>query len=315
MLHFTNNTLHWHLKNIGRFKLLKPEQEIDFGKQVQDMISVQAAENTLARQLKREPTLAEWLQHCQLSQTEMQEILDRGKRAKQTMIEANLRLVVKIAKDYQNRGLELQDLIQEGSLGLQRGIEKFDFQKGYRLSTYCCHWIRQRICYAIATSSRTIKTSIYVTEKLNLIKKVRRQLSQQLGRLPTCSEIAEISGLNCEKVAFYLEAVRQPVSLNLNVEDCTELGDLIEDATWEREQEKIALALDLEILMGILLPQQQKVLSLKYGLESGKPLTSDEISKILNRSKQRVYQIEKQALERMRSYLSFKQNIKYQKHA
>ena len=126
MLHFVNDTLHWYLKNIGRFKLLKPEQEIDFGKQVQNMISVQVAKNTLARQLKREPTLAEWLQHCQISQREMQEILARGKRAEQTMIEANLRLVVKIAKDYQNRGLELQDLIQEGSLGLQRGIEKFD---------------------------------------------------------------------------------------------------------------------------------------------------------------------------------------------
>jgi len=222
------------------------------------------------------------------------------------MIQANLRLVVAVAKTHQNRGLSLPDLIQEGSLGLVRGIERFDPDKGFRLSTYCWHWIRQSITRAIAEKSRTIRLPIHVNEKLNKIKKAQRQLSQQLGRTPTLTEISTELKLSPKQVRECLERSRQPISLSLKVgnEQDTELGELLEnnDATPEEFVTQAGLASNLKDMIAQLKPQQQEVLRLRYGLFDGEPLTLAEIGNRLNLSRERVRQVENQALQKLRQH-------------
>lgn len=167
----TTDAVRTYLHEIGRVPLLTREQEITYGKQVQTMMQQLEAKNTLAEQLGREPSQQEWSDAVEMSQDELQTILKQGRRAKGKMIEANLRLVVSIAKKYQKRNMEFLDLIQEGTLGLERGVEKFDPMRGYKFSTYAYWWIRQAITRAIAQTSRTIRLPIHITEKLNKLKK------------------------------------------------------------------------------------------------------------------------------------------------
>jgi len=187
---FTADMVRTYLREIGRVPLLTREQEIIYGKQVQEMMSLLEAKEALAKQLHREPTTDEWATQVDTTTGELPETIKRGKRAKQKMIEANLRLVVAIAKKYQKRNMEFLDLIQEGTMGLERGVEKFDPTRGYKFSTYAYWWIRQAITRAIAQQARTIRLPIHITEKLNKIKKVQRELAQTLGRSPNANEIA-----------------------------------------------------------------------------------------------------------------------------
>lgn len=227
----TTDAVRTYLHEIGRVPLLTREQEITYGKQVQTMMQQLEAKNTLAEQLGREPSQQEWSDAVEMSQDELQTILKQGRRAKGKMIEANLRLVVSIAKKYQKRNMEFLDLIQEGTLGLERGVEKFDPMRGYKFSTYAYWWIRQAITRAIAQTSRTIRLPIHITEKLNKIKKVQRELVQKLGRNATPGEIAQALELDPAQIRDYLLASRHPVSLDLRVGDNqdTELQDLLED--------------------------------------------------------------------------------------
>ena len=292
-----------YLKEIGREPLLTQEQEIFYGMQVQAMMSLLAVKETLVQQIQREPTPQEWALQVTKSESELSEILQRGQRAKDKMIEANLRLVVTIAKKYQKRGLELMDLIQEGNLGLQRAVEKFDPTRGYRLSTYTHWWIRQAITRAIALKSRTIRLPSHVTEKLNKIKKAQRQLSQQIGRTPTLAEVATEVKLPASKVQQYLKWMQRPISLNLLVgeEQDSELSKLLEDSciTPEEYAMQSAVSGELEFLLTQLKPRHRQVLVMRFGLENGQPMSLAQISDRLHLSSERVRQIEQTALSKL----------------
>ena len=206
-----------YLLEIGRFPLLTHEQEIILGKRVQRMMSLLAEQEKLENKLGLKPTLKQWAKAVDLTADELNQVLRQGRQAKKKMIEANLRLVVSVAKKYQNRNIEFLDLIQEGSLGLERGVEKFTPSRGYRFSTYAYWWIRQAITRVIYQQSRTIRLPIHITEKLNKIKKTQRELSQKLARTATITEVAEELNLKPEVVRQCLKANRQPLSLDLLV--------------------------------------------------------------------------------------------------
>ena len=301
---FSADMVRTYLHEIGQVPLLTHEQEIVYGKQVQAMMALQEKKEELSAQLDHEPTLNEWAEFVQMSESQLKKTLRQGNWAKGKMVEANLRLVVSIAKKYQKRNMEFLDLIQEGSLGLERGVEKFDPMKGFKFSTYAYWWIRQAITRAIAQQGRAIRLPIHITEKLNKIKKVQRELSQKLGRNPNTSEIAQELDLEPAQIREYLSVARQPVSLDVRVGDNndTELSELLEDNgispdTYITQE---SLRQDLQNLLAQLTPQQQEVLSLRFGLRDGKELSLAKVGKILNLSRERVRQLEHQALAQLR---------------
>ena len=291
-----------YLQDIGRVNLLSQEEELTLARLVRErerLLRLQPPESG-----DPEEAQAAWAERAGLSSTQLRQALHRGKRARERMIQANLRLVVAVAKKYQRRGLELLDLVQEGSLGLERAVERFDPTRGFRFSTYAYWWIRQGITRALASQSRTIRLPVHITEKLNRLKRAQRQLCVRLGRLPTLAELAGELDLSEQAVRHILMQVPRPVSLEGRVgrEQDSELGDLLQDehATPEQVLTREQLHDDLESLLAELNGREAQVIRERFGLNDTTPRTLSEIGESMDLSRERVRQIESRALLKLR---------------
>ncbi len=298
----TTDLVRLYLQDIGRVHLLSQEEEVTLARLVQER------ERLLrCRPAGDESTAAHrqtWAERADLTTNQLRQALHQGKRARERMIQANLRLVVAVAKKYQHRGLELLDLVQEGSLGLERAVERFDPTRGFRFSTYAYWWIRQGITRALASQSRTIRLPVHITEKLNRLRRAQRQLTIRLRRLPTLAELAAELQLSEEAVRFTLLQVPRPISLESRVgkgQD-TELGDLLEDshATPEEVLTREQLHSDLEQLLADLNGREAEVIRQRFGLDGETPRTLHEIGAGMELSRERVRQIESRALLKLR---------------
>ncbi|WP_035985702.1 RNA polymerase sigma factor RpoD [Leptolyngbya sp. KIOST-1] len=308
--HYTEDSIRLYLQEIGRIRLLRAEEEIELARKIADLLKLERIFDELADALDRDPYDAEWAEAVSKDEGENYSLasfrhrLHIGRRAKDKMVQSNLRLVVSIAKKYMNRGLSFQDLIQEGSLGLIRAAEKFDHEKGYKFSTYATWWIRQAITRAIADQSRTIRLPVHLYETISRIKKTTKLLSQELGRKPTEEEIATRMEMTIEKLRFIAKSAQLPISLETPIgkEEDSRLGDFIESdgETPEDQVSKSLLREDLESVLGTLSPRERDVLRLRYGLDDGRMKTLEEIGQIFNVTRERIRQIEAKALRKLR---------------
>jgi len=302
--HYTEDSIRLYLQEIGRIRLLRADEEIELARKIADLLELERIRESLQEQLDRIPQDAEWANAVNMTLPAFRHRLHLGRRAKDKMVQSNLRLVVSIAKKYMNRGLSFQDLIQEGSLGLIRAAEKFDHEKGYKFSTYATWWIRQAITRAIADQSRTIRLPVHLYETISRIKKTTKLLSQEMGRKPTEEEIATRMEMTIEKLRFIAKSAQLPISLETPIgkEEDSRLGDFIE-SDGEMPEDQVAKNLlreDLENVLDTLSPRERDVLRLRYGLDDGRMKTLEEIGQIFNVTRERIRQIEAKALRKLR---------------
>ena len=285
-----------YLKEIGKVDLLTPEQEIVLAQKM-------GAGNTAKEQM--EELEKEGGEVPDEVRKELNQLIKEGERAKQSLAEANLRLVVSIAKRYVGRGMLFLDLIQEGNLGLIKAVEKFDYTKGYKFSTYATWWIRQAITRAIADQARTIRIPVHMVETINKVIRVNRQLLQELGHDPTPEETAAEMNMPVEKVREIMKIAQEPVSLETPIgeEEDSHLGDFIPDEDASEPSEAASFTLLKEQLVDVLstlTPREEKVLKLRFGIEDGRTRTLEEVGKEFNVTRERIRQIEAKALRKLR---------------
>ena len=301
---YTEDSIRVYLQEIGRIRLLRPDEEIELARKIADLLQLEELAAQFESDHGHYPDTKEWAALVDMPLIKFRRRLMLGRRAKEKMVQSNLRLVVSIAKKYMNRGLSFQDLIQEGSLGLIRAAEKFDHEKGYKFSTYASWWIRQAITRAIADQSRTIRLPVHLYETISRIKKTTKTLSQEFGRKPTEEEIAESMEMTIEKLRFIAKSAQLPISLETPIgkEEDSRLGDFIEADIENPEQDvaKNLLREDLEGVLATLSPRERDVLRLRYGLDDGRMKTLEEIGQIFDVTRERIRQIEAKALRKLR---------------
>jgi RNA polymerase primary sigma factor len=286
------DSVHTYLKSIGRTSLLTAEQEVNLAKRIEAGLFAEhklATEADLGAALRRD----------------LEEVAEDGRRAKAHMLEANLRLVVSVAKKYSDRGLSLLDVVQEGNLGLIRAVEKFDYTKGYKFSTYAMWWIRQAIQRGFADSARTIRLPVHVLEMLSKLSRVERDMHQRLGREPTPEELAVELDRTPDQIEELLRTSRQPISLDSTIgEDGeTSIGDLIEDTDAPEASELVdrqLMADQLRHALDGLTQREATIMAMRFGLYDGNPHTLDEIGRALGLTRERIRQLEKQSLSKLR---------------
>lgn len=293
-----------YLKEIGKVPLLSADEEIELAKQMESGILASDKITALKAELETEEGKAK-SEEIEAQIKELQKDVEIGEEAKKKLAEANLRLVVSIAKRYVGRGMLFLDLIQEGNLGLIKAVEKFDYRKGYKFSTYATWWIRQAITRAIADQARTIRIPVHMVETINKLIRVSRQLLQELGREPTPEEIAVEMNIPEERVREILKISQEPVSLETPIgeEEDSHLGDFIQDDNVPVPADAAAFTLlreQLEEVLGTLTEREQKVLKLRFGLDDGRQRTLEEVGKEFNVTRERIRQIEAKALRKLR---------------
>jgi RNA polymerase primary sigma factor len=286
------DSVHTYLKAIGRRQLLTAEQEVDLAKRIEAGLYAEHKLETDADLSDHYREALEW-------------VVEDGNRAKSHMLEANLRLVVSVAKKYSDRGLSLLDVVQEGNLGLIRAVEKFDYTRGYKFSTYAMWWIRQAIQRGFADSARTIRLPVHVLEMLSKLSRVEREMHQRFGREPTPEELAVELDKSPEQIRELLRTSRQPISLDSTIgeDGDTRIGDLIEDVDSPEASELVdrqLMADQLRRTLGILSPREEKIMAMRFGLYDGTPRTLDEIGKHLGLTRERIRQLEKESLSKLR---------------
>ncbi len=292
-----------YLKEIGKVPLLSADEEIELAQNMEDGAVATEKINVLKGRL--DGASEEEKAEIKAEIKTLQRDVDKGADAKKRLAEANLRLVVSIAKRYVGRGMLFLDLIQEGNLGLIKAVEKFDYKKGYKFSTYATWWIRQAITRAIADQARTIRIPVHMVETINKLIRVSRQLLQELGREPSPEEIAKEMNMPVERVREILKISQEPVSLETPIgeEEDSHLGDFIKDDNVPVPADAAAFTLlkeQLEEVLGTLTEREQKVLTLRFGLEDGRARTLEEVGKEFNVTRERIRQIEAKALRKLR---------------
>lgn len=281
-----------YLNGIGRTALLNAEEEVELAQRIEVGLYAShllATDKNLTRAMKRD----------------LKVLAKDGNKARAHLLEANLRLVVSLAKRYTGRGMPLLDLIQEGNLGLIRAMEKFDYAKGFKFSTYATWWIRQAITRGMADQSRTIRLPVHLVEQVNKLSRIKREMYQHLGREATNEELAEESGIEESRIEMLLRQSRDPVSLDMPVgaDEEAPLGDFIEDAEATDAESAVVATMrhsDIRSVLGTLEEREQDVIRLRYGLDDGVPRTLDQIGRRFGLSRERVRQIEREVMSKLR---------------